>query len=161
MSTSRAVRDFLAAAGRKGGRARGRRLSPAARAAAARTAALARWTRRRFGAESFAALGLPGSDIVDRGLRQLAAGNLAAVEALAVAELRPRLRFLGVPVPAVAERIDGTRERLYRTLEAKHGELAHARFHALLGRLDAFCDALTATRPHAIHASHRARRWSR
>jgi hypothetical protein len=161
MSLSRDVREFLAAAGRKGGRARGRRLTPAARTAAARTAALARWMRHRFDTDSFASLGLPGGELVDRGLRRLAAGDLASPEALAVAELRPRLRFLGVPVPAVAAQVDGARERLYRTLEATHGALAHARFHALLERLDSFCDAFAATRPRAIHAAHRARRWMR
>jgi hypothetical protein len=156
MLLSRDVREFLAAAGRKGGRARGRRLTPAARAAA-----LSRWMRQRFDTDSFASLGLPGGELVDRGLRRLAAGDLASPEALAVAELRPRLRFLGVPVPATAAEVDGARERLYRTLEATHGTLAHTRFHALLERLDSFCDAFAATRPQAVHTAHRARRWLR
>jgi hypothetical protein len=124
---SRDVREFLAAAGRKGGRARGRRLTPSARAAAARAAALSRWMRQRFDTDSFASLGLPGGELVDRGLRRLAAGDLASPEALAVAELRPRLRFLGVPVPATAAEVDGARERLYRTLEATHGTLPAVR----------------------------------
>jgi hypothetical protein len=108
------------------------------RAGAARQAAIRRWTRARFGAPSFRELGLPGGEIVDAGLADLAAGR-ETIESLAISEAAPRLRREGVPVPR--DVIPDPSERLYRLIEQRDGALAHARFTALLRQLASFADA--------------------
>ena len=137
------IRRRFREAGRTGGRERARRLDPASRRAAARWAAVRRWTRRRFGAASFAELGLPGGDLVDRGLADLSAG-LESVASLLVALAAPRLRYEGVPVPAVD--IPEPERKLYRLLSRTEGELAHARYLAYLGRIASFADACRVAR---------------
>jgi hypothetical protein len=86
--------------------------------------ATARWTRARFGATNFAALGLPGGEIVDAGLADLAAGAVT-VESLLVSLAAPRLRREGVPLGEVHRDPD---DRLYALLSETAGELAHARY---------------------------------
>ena len=66
MKLPRSVREEFRRFGRQGGEARARRLSPTRRRAVARRGALTRWIRARFGAASFAELGLPGGDLIDR-----------------------------------------------------------------------------------------------
>lgn len=132
------ARAFFERQGRRGGKARAKRLSSSAREAIARLAALRRWIRARFGAPGFAALGLPGGAMIDRGLDALAAGR-ETVESLAVSLAAPRLRREGVPVPA-ATPPDADR-RLYRLLEQTHGALAHARYLAHLRQVASFADA--------------------
>ena len=156
---SRSIRTFLQTIGRKGGKRRAKRLSATRRAAQARRAALLRWMRQRFGTDTFEALSLPGWEIVDAGLRDLADGNTSPLCALAVGELSPRLRLLGVPIPGVANYSSNLRESLYRTMEAEHGMMAHERFSAWLQRLDSFCDTLAATIATPRHTPHRYRRW--
>lgn len=63
------VRDALRRYGRAGGLTRAARMSAERRRAVARRAAMAPWIGERFGAGSFAALGLPGGDVVDTGWR--------------------------------------------------------------------------------------------
>lgn len=116
--------------------------------------------RERFGADTFQALALPGWEIVDSGLRDLAHGNFSSVHALAVAELRPRLRFLGVPVPHFPNPILLPRILLYRTMEAKEKDMAYVRFCALLERIDSFCDALSLIIFIPQPTPHRQRRWT-
>lgn len=152
------VRAYLAEIGRKGGRARARSLGAGARRGAAAKAALARWMKRRFGVVSFAALGLPGSEIVDAGLASLAEGKTDEVEALAVAEAAPRLRFLNVPVPRSAEEVENARVKLYRALEARETGTAHARLLALFERIDSFCNALSVVYDR-VPEKRRDRRW--
>jgi hypothetical protein len=123
--------------GRRGGEARARRLSAGARAAIARRAAIRRWTRVRFGDARFAELGLAGGDLVDRGLDDLAGGR-ETNEALLVALATPRLRREGVPVPRSPWR--DADHRLYRRLERSEGDLAHARYLALLRQIVSFAD---------------------
>jgi hypothetical protein len=113
-------------------------MDPAARTAVARLAALRRWTRERFGAESFAALGLPGGEMIDAGLRDLVHGRETA-ESLAVSLAAPRLRREGVPLPTTRF-ADGDR-RLYRLLEHRDEGLAHARYLATLRQVASFADA--------------------
>lgn len=124
--------------GRSGGRARARKLSPDRRRRIARTASVARWTRERFGVGRFAELALPGAELVDEGLHDLA-NDVESVEALLVAIAAPRLRREGIPVPAPAW--DDPELRCYRLLEREHGELAHARYLALLDQMQSFADA--------------------
>ena len=112
-------------------------MSPAARTSVARRAATLRWIRHRFGDASFEALGVPGGDIVDAGLADLAAGRVTP-EALAVSLAAPRLRREGVPIGQVEENPE---YRLYEILSRTEGDLAHARYNAWLERLVSFADA--------------------
>jgi hypothetical protein len=132
------VRERFRRFGRIGGRARASRMAPSARRAVARRAALDRWVRTRFGHARFAALGLPGGDLVDAGLADLAGGR-ETVESLLVSLAAPRLRREGVPLAKdVLSDADG---KLYRALEAAEGDLAHARYNALRRQLVSFADA--------------------
>jgi hypothetical protein len=118
-------------------------MSPEARQRVARQAATRRWVKARFGNPSFAALGLPGGDLVDTGLAALAAGE-ESVESLLVSLAAPRLEREGVPLPrevfAEADR------RLYRLLERAEGDLAHARYLAYLRQAASFANACSGAR---------------
>lgn len=128
--------------GRTGGRRRAANMSPMERSTIARRAAMARWIRHRFGAGSFAQRGLPGGELVDRGLADLASGR-ATVESLAVSLAAPRLRREGVPVPTP---LDDPERRLFRRLSRTEGDLAHARYNAFLRQLVSFADACRGAR---------------
>lgn len=131
------VRERFREYGRIGGRRRAENLSPAARSAVARRAATLRWIRERFGAKSFDRLGLPGGEIVDVGLADLAFGR-ASPESLAVSLAAPRLRREGVPV---GQTLEDPERRLLELLSRTEGDLAHARYNAWLRRLVSFADA--------------------
>lgn len=136
------IRERFRRCGRAGGRRRAARLRPEARTAIARRAATARWIRERFGDSSFAALGLPGGDLVDAGLADLAAGR-KTVESCLVSLAAPRLRREGVPVGPVVEDPEAG---LYERIDREAGDLAHARYNALLRRIASFADACRAAR---------------
>jgi hypothetical protein len=123
--------------GRKGGQARAKGLAPSERSAAARRAAVARWIRHRFGASDFASLGLPGGDLIDRGLGDLADG-VSSKESLLVSLAAPRLKREGVPVGRVEANPD---ERLYDLLQTSEGDLAHFRYNALRQQVVSFANA--------------------
>ena len=131
------IRERFRTHGRVGGRRRAERMPAADRTAIARRAAATRWIRARFGAPTFDELGLPGADIVDAGLTDLAHDRVTP-ESLAVSMAAPRLRREGVPVGHVLEEPE---RRLYELLERTEGELAHARYNAWLRRLVSFADA--------------------
>ncbi len=131
------VRERFRRYGRSGGRVRAARMEPEARKSVARRAAMARWIRRRFGSSDFTSLGLPGGDLVDAGLADLAQGKTTR-ESLAVSVAAPRLRREGVPVTVFE--LDPER-RLYALLARTEGDLAHARYGALLRRLVSFANA--------------------
>ncbi len=136
--------------GREGGQARAARLTAAERSSIARLGSLARWTGERFGVRHFAELNLPGAELVDRGLADLALG-LESVPALLISLAAPRLRREGVPVPTSL--LPEPEWRCYRQLEERHGELAHARYQALLRELTSFADACQlVARPDPPHA---------
>jgi len=137
MKLPEAVREQFRRYGRLGGRRRRARMTAAERTAVARRGATARWIRHRFGAATFEELGLPGGDQVDAGLADLAAAR-ATPESLALSAAAPRLRREGVPLGAV---FDDPERRLYRLLSRTEGDLAHARYNALLRRLVSFADA--------------------
>lgn len=118
-------------------------MSAEARRTVARNAAVRRWTRSRFGAASFGALGLPGGELIDRGLSALAAGEESA-ESLSVSLAAPRLRREGVPLAGPL--IPDADLRLYRLLERTSGNLAHARYLAYLRQVASFADALASLR---------------
>ena len=137
MRLPKEIRERFRRHGRDGGRTRAARMNPAARRAVARRAVTSRWIRARFGASSFEALGLPGGDIVDAGLADLAEGKTTA-ESLAVSLAAPRLRREGVPLGPVDE---SPEDRLYDLLSQAAGDLAHARYGAYLRQMASFADA--------------------
>jgi hypothetical protein len=85
---------------------------------------------------------LPGQDLVDAGLRDLA-GGVESIPALLVASFSQRLRDLGYSVPAHAM-ID-PEVRLYRLIEQERLD-AHAHYNALRARLVSFAQAAECAR---------------
>jgi hypothetical protein len=85
---------------------------------------------------------LPGADVIEAGLRDLANG-VETVEALLVSIGAPRLRTLGLDVP---KSIENPELRLYHRLAADHGAAAHARYNALVRLLVSFQRAAACAR---------------
>jgi hypothetical protein len=83
--------------------------------------------------------GLPGGDIIDRGLQDLADGVESAA-ALLVLIGAPRLQQLGVVVPAshLADAQSAPEHRLYALLAAQDSDSAHSRYNALIRTLVSF-----------------------
>jgi hypothetical protein len=142
MKLSRAVREQFRRYGRAGGRKRAARLGSEAKSAIARRAAAARWIGARFGALRFESLGLPGGEIVDTGLSDLAAGRVT-VPSLLVSLAAPRLRRDGIPVGVA---LVNPEDRLYKLLRRTEGGLAHARYGAYRRQMASFADACRAAR---------------
>jgi|GEM_PF-994310 len=137
------IRRAFQRQGQRGGRVRARQLTPQRRRAIARLAALRRWTRERFGAPTFSAIGLPAGALVDRGLSDLAAER-ETNESLLVSLAASRLTREGVPLPATC--FPDAEVRLYRRLEREHGELGHARYLAWIEQVVSFADACASAR---------------
>lgn len=85
-----------------------------------------------------ALLDLPGGDLVESGLEDLAAER-ETVAALLVASFSTRLRRLGLDVPPCAS--EEPEMRLYGLLQRDLGDGAHARYQALIERLDSFANS--------------------
>lgn len=81
---------------------------------------------------------LPGAELVEKGLADLARGEETA-EALLVSIGRPKLLVLGVPV---AQPLADPERRLYALLAADEPDSAHGRYNALVRRLVSFERAL-------------------
>jgi hypothetical protein len=81
---------------------------------------------------------LPGQDLIDTGLADLARGA-ETVPALVVSIGAPRLRALGLEVPATRP---GPEHRLYARLAEADSDAAHSRYNALIRRLVSFERAL-------------------
>jgi hypothetical protein len=77
---------------------------------------------------------MPGAELVERGLADLARG-LDSEEALLVSIGAPRLARLGLDVTAP---LAAPEKRLYARLAAEDADSAHARYNALLRRLVSF-----------------------
>jgi hypothetical protein len=86
---------------------------------------------------------LPGADIIERGLADLAAG-IESVESLLVSVGARRLRALGI---AVDRPFRSPEHRLYARLAAEGGGGAHARYNALIRRLVSFERAAECVKP--------------
>ena len=86
--------------------------------------------------------GLPGEDLVRDGLRDLTDG-IESPAALLVSIGAPRLRRLGIDVPAV---LSSPELRLYALLSESGGDSAHGRYNALVRRLVSFERALACAR---------------
>jgi hypothetical protein len=80
--------------------------------------------------------GLPGAELVEAGLADLAAGR-ETIEALLVASARERFAELGRPVARIEPERVGI--RLYALIEESVGkEHAHSRYNAVRRRLDSY-----------------------
>ncbi len=78
---------------------------------------------------------LPGHDLIEQGLRDLASGS-ETVPALLVSIGAFRLRRLGFPVPDPA--IPSPEMRLYQKLQESDPDAAHSRYNALIRTLVSF-----------------------
>ncbi len=125
----RDIRRYLARIGARGGRKSRRTLD----AETARAMVRVREARRAFRRYRDAAL--PGAELVEEGLRDLAANRLTAA-ALAVLVGAPRLRRAGIAVPDAPA--PDPEHRLYEVLAAEYASAAHSRYNALLRRLVSF-----------------------
>jgi hypothetical protein len=85
---------------------------------------------------------LPGRDLIEQGLADLAAGTETAA-ALLVSIGAPRLRQLGLEV---VDPIPGGEHRLYELLSRTDPDSAHSRYNALVRRLVSFERALACAR---------------
>jgi hypothetical protein len=82
--------------------------------------------------------GLPGHEVVDAGICDLAAGR-DTEPAFLVAIAAPRLRALGIEVPAGGgEQPDHS---LYELLSERDPGDAHSRYNALIRQMVSFCRA--------------------
>jgi hypothetical protein len=86
--------------------------------------------------------GFPGGDLVQEGLRDLAAG-VESVPALLVAIGAPRLRRSGLDIPNGPL---SPEHRLYALLARESPRAAHSRYNALIRRLVSFERALECAR---------------
>lgn len=77
---------------------------------------------------------LPGADLVERGIDDLRRRQ-DSVEALLVSIGAPRLREIGVSLPAA---IASPEHRLYDLLAREKGDGAHSAYNALIRRLVSF-----------------------
>ncbi len=78
---------------------------------------------------------LPGGDLVQEGLADLARG-LESIPALLVSIGAPRLRRIGLPVPETT--FPSPERRLYDRLAETDPDSAHSRYNALVRRLVSF-----------------------
>lgn len=78
--------------------------------------------------------GLPGEDLVAAGVRDLK-GGADTIAALLVSIGAPRLRALGIDVPATSPNPE---HRLYLKLAEQYGDAAHSKYNAFVRRLVSF-----------------------
>ena len=83
---------------------------------------------------------LPGAEVVLIGLGDLRSGR-ESVNASAVQSARSRLVRAGVPVPPAGRDEAPAAHRLYERLAGEVGDAAHARYNAILARVDSFARA--------------------
>ena len=77
---------------------------------------------------------LPGSELIETGLADLAAGSVT-IESLLVSIAAPGLRDVGL---VVDHPIADAELQLYALLSARDGAAAHSRYNALLRRVTGF-----------------------
>jgi hypothetical protein len=87
--------------------------------------------------------GLPGSDLVERGVKDLGAG-IESVEALLVSIGAPRLRRVGVTIDAP---FPNPEHRLYALLAKDDADSAHSRYNAFIRRLVSYERAAECVNP--------------
>src|SRR5439155_20489635 len=84
---------------------------------------------------------LPGGDLVERGLRELRAGQRTE-SGLLVLIASPRLMALGIDVPARHDILRPYEHRLYELLDDTHGAGAYSRYNSLIRRIVSFSHLL-------------------
>ena len=89
---------------------------------------------------------LPGADLVAKGIDDLRRGELT-VEALLVAVGAPRLRSIGLEIPAIPDLSESPELALYAAICASDAGDAHSRYNALIRRLVSFERAMEALYP--------------
>ena len=77
---------------------------------------------------------LPGAELVDRGVADLAEG-VESIESLLVSIGAPRLERLGMTVPRP---LPSPEHRLYELLATEDADAAHGRYNSLVRRLVSF-----------------------
>ena len=77
---------------------------------------------------------LPGAELIDAGLADLAMG-LVTIESLLVSIAAPGLRDVGL---AIDQTLPDAELQLYALLSARDGAAAHSRYNALLRRVASF-----------------------
>ncbi len=82
---------------------------------------------------------LPGAEIIDRGLADLAAGR-ETINSDAVLMASARLRAAGIDVPAAGHERPAS-HRLYAKLAGEDPRNAHARYNAIVRRVVSFARA--------------------
>ena len=88
-------------------------------------------------------LSLPGADLIERGLADLARGT-ESTEALLVSIGAPRLTALGFAIECP---IPDSERKLYDRLAREDQDSAHARYNALIRRLVSFERAAECVKP--------------
>ena len=83
---------------------------------------------------------LPGGDLIEEGLKDLAAG-IESPSSLLVEIAHPRLRSLGIPIPQRSFQKEAEL-RLYRLLRIENPTDAYSQYNALMRRLVSFEQAL-------------------
>lgn len=83
---------------------------------------------------------LPGEELVEQGLKDLAAGRMTE-HALVVLIASPRLQKLGIRIPdvSVAEPYE---HQLYNLLSDRFGNSAHSKYNSLIRRITSYTHAL-------------------
>lgn len=87
---------------------------------------------------------LPGAELIEQGLADLACGREDTVPALLLLIGAPRLRTAGIDVPPSAPK-ESPEDRLYLLLARLHDDGAHGIYNALIQRLVAFAHAADST----------------
>ena len=90
--------------------------------------------------QAFPVTTLPGGDLVLAGLEDWRRG-VETVPGLLAQIGAPRLRQLGLDVPASDPSAPLPEHRLYELLAREHGDAAHSRYNALIRRLASFTRA--------------------
>lgn len=85
--------------------------------------------------------GLPGADLILRGMTDLAAGK-ESVESQLVQIASTRLSRAGIKIPVTHEQALNADHRLYRLLGQQHGNEAHSQYNAFIRQLVSFERAL-------------------
>lgn len=80
---------------------------------------------------------IPGADLVVKGIDDLRHGELT-VEALLVAVGAPRLRGIGLKIPAIPALSESPELALYAAICDSGADDAHSRYNALIRRLVSF-----------------------
>ena len=90
--------------------------------------------------------GLPGWELVSRGLEDISKGKYDTTHALLLFMACQRLNDLGIEIqayPGIATN-EAVHLKFYHSLQPKHGNDAHSQYNALQDRLFSFCTSLEA-----------------